>query len=594
MQFRTAGDLFECDGSKDAADGGRRAAAVNGNRMPAGVVVDCMVDDKTELAPMPEDAAGWRALVDEWRRAGIGEPLTTGRSREELLMDCVTRLGSAPDDRVAPALALGIMIMSQPFYDAPPDLPVDSVVRVLTAVDAALRDRPCEHGVHAYDAAIDDYEELMYDVVWEDFWGCHTFEGWNDLPATAARLVGAEPWTDQAEQRWRCPRNVAAFTRMAIDALRPGAAEDVLIHPPLLAREPAEHLSRRAGDVLEDYPLTDDDARVTVLDLAAELSVATEHGQCAALIVTLRTLATHHPRFAVPRVLEEAIAALETALDALPAARCAHDDDHPVLATDPEAWNPALGGPNPEDQRQDISTVSWFLTHGGRAAYEWRRRRFGGVSLDSWLCPIFLRHSARVASDEMRAGLRGLFGTGETPYLDAELLRPDGRLEIDKLTGLLKFFDWEEFDVAEASHWAARRLLSDPGGPRERLVLLVFLFWSRCRGPRMALPAPIAADVRAALRTVDPAALGSPCRHGGAPHPWDAVWDGAGDPDDVVQNARACEMAARMAINALYAPEEYEPVGLSFSFEDWNCPRHLADLAHRALSTLEPGSAADR
>ncbi|GDY57313.1 hypothetical protein SVIO_079360 [Streptomyces violaceusniger] len=197
--------------------------------------------------------------------------------------------------------------------------------------------------------------------------------------------------------------------------------------------------------------------------------------------------------------------ALEAVLPGLGDASCAHG----------EGEHPEVG----RDTAEQATVGIHLLSPGGRGVYRhWHREELETAPLEAWLCPAFLAAIAREALDHLRAGRERLFGLRDTAHLDEVLLRPDGRLDIERLTHAVRFRCRDGQAAEDAGLWAARRFAAGPADPRERLVLLLVACWSVTSGEE-APPEAVHRDLRAILGAVrtDPAA-GS-CPHGEA-HPW--------------------------------------------------------------------------
>lgn len=151
------------------------------------------------------------------------------------------------------------------------------------------------------------------------------------------------------------------------------------------------------------------------------------------------------------------------------------------------------------------------ISAGGRGAYE-RDRRIGSdaAPLETLLCPAFTTATARESLDRLCERREVLFGRRDTSHADAEYLRPDGRLDIEKITERLDELPWNEEYAEDLGLWAGRRY-EHSSGDRERAVLLLTAYQAmHVAYPSPALP--VVRDILPVLRTV----AGSPGRRSAA------------------------------------------------------------------------------
>ncbi|MGW7518190.1 hypothetical protein ACWGJ2_21635 [Streptomyces sp. NPDC054796] len=181
---------------------------------------------------MYEDAG---RLIDAWESVRHGHYPGDQEDIDAVVLDCVDRLDReraqrSPDaDRVA-FLTFGLVLMYGYLAWEPGPGVVDRAVAALLTTARAGGDDACGHPSHPAD---DDLEAQL--------------EGFPSVlrlladPHGAGKGAGADKWSDlddwtdpysgtpavpDAECRWRCPRNIAAFALEAADAIRPGAAAD--------------------------------------------------------------------------------------------------------------------------------------------------------------------------------------------------------------------------------------------------------------------------------------------------------------------------------------------------------------------------------
>ncbi|MEC4020316.1 hypothetical protein [Streptomyces sp. H27-D2] len=331
-----------------------------------------------------------------------------------------------------------------------------------------------------------------------------------------------------------------------------------------------------AGDlrsIVSDYPHCD--PALTLSICADRLDDDPTGDERAGLIVILNATCWYAAsgRIGTAKVLEGMTAALVAARTGLAA------NGGPGSGSGPGP-GPGCGhapGEHPQvgdDREYDVTTGAQLLSPGGRAAYERKRDgEYGDPPLDGWLCPAFLAELADEAVDRLREGLQELFGERETGHLDKRYLRSDGRVDIPRLTRTIRRRFRSDEDSAEAGLWAARRWMAGEGASEDRLGL--FLAVCSCVFEwHEGMPRTFFREIEAAVKTVDLAPLGMPCAHehqAGA-HPW------------AVANRLDRGAGAFAAVNAIYAPEDFEAPGGPFALEEWNCPKQAAELAEAAIA----------
>ncbi|MCX4765197.1 hypothetical protein OG562_30320 [Streptomyces sp. NBC_01275] len=450
---------------------------------------------------------------------------------DRAVLDCAARLAAAPDGESALIWTLGLALMA-PYAAWIPGEGVERAAwEALEATDRELRDRPCDHASHPY--RIHDAEE----------------DDWH-LAGTVRRLAAAEAdetaeWEEeQPRDEWLCPRNVAGYARIALDILDPGSVSDV---PPRLPAEIQSDI-KSLSSVLNLYPYGDPDD-----DLAPQawsLSVAGDGDRPGRLLVA-RAISWHIASGLVHRksIFDDLIEALEETLPHYAGATCEH------------AGHPDLENSSPEAAETGLR----LSCPAGRAIYERDREDWDNPPLDELLCPARLEEVAEETLSTLVEGRDRIFGDLPTAHLDAEYLRADGRLEIEKIAERLELQGRNEQYADGLGLWAARR--HESADARERAVLLL----TAHQATQIAYPSPLYAVTRGVLdlmRTVAAAPQPADCAH----------------PDEHPALQRA---EFRHGLAHLYAPDEFPPTEHSRSLESWTCPRFAATVAQECIESLE-------
>ncbi|GAB2574655.1 hypothetical protein GCM10027168_04460 [Streptomyces capparidis] len=449
---------------------------------------------------------------------------------DPLVRTCAQRLTAEPGGTGAFVWVYGLVRMTPYLAWRPTPDVRQAALEALLSADRALADRQCDHEEHPFEQALDD---MVDDDVW-------------DHAPDPVTLVAGGGETEAAAARGAhlCPRNVAGFARLAADVIAPGTVTGVPVRVPEHVESSVQDLS----SVLWDYPAAGVDPEWELSIVAAHLGNPTR-ASCAAKIVLLYASCWHAASGRIRRrsVLDEMIETLEGLLPQLADGECAHPDaEHPEL----EEF----------DSGFLVEYAMHLETPGGRA-YLWEEYE---EDLGPWVCPVFLRTIGQEALDCVRAGRQRLFGERDTAHLDAELLRPDGRLDIARLTALLPpvSTDTEE-RAAEAGLWAARRLAAGSRDPVERAVLVLVASHAVAGGD---VPYGVARGIRQVLTAVEDTGPREPCPHPEHPEP----------------DRRLAEH-----LRHLYAPAEFPAPERSFGPELWSCPRFLADRARDGVKAVE-------
>ncbi|MET7901190.1 hypothetical protein ABZS86_06830 [Streptomyces sp. NPDC005355] len=495
-------------------------------------------------------------FVDDWDSV-LNE--SYGGDSDGVVLDCARRLAADPAGEEAYAWTLGLVMMATYVGRFSGPGVVAAVLEALHATDRRLRDRPCAHRTHPYEGDLDDRLDHFVD----------------DLPLLTNGLAEDEDaeWEDDAtKEQWLCPRDIAGYARVAVDIIAPGSVGG--IPPRLPARD-----ARRAEDlrsIVWDYPSAAVDPGRELYAYAMSLSADPTGEQRAGLVVILHAACWYAAsgRIRDKRVLDTMIDALEAVLPGFGDASCPHgtgvegagEYEHPEVR---------------KDTAEQATVGIHLLSPGGRGVYRhWQREGLETAPLEAWLCPAFLATIAREALDHLRTGRGRLFGIRHTAYLDEVLVRPDGRLDIDRLTCAVRRRCRDGQAAEDAGLWAARRFAAGPADPRERAVLLLVACWSVTSGEEPP-PEAVHRDLRAILGTVDAAPLGEPCPHGDA-HPWQQL-------AELVRGRHFGfhEDPYGDHLNHLYAPDEYDTPERPFAPGEWSCPRHLAERARLALRGID-------
>ncbi|WP_413103666.1 hypothetical protein [Streptomyces sp. Inha503] len=488
-------------------------------------------------------------FVDDWD--GILHE-TDGGDADRVVLDCARRLAADPAGAEAYAWTLGLVMMAAHIGRFSRKDVAAVALEALHATDRRLREAPCAHRTHPYESDLDDRIDHFVD----------------DLPLLTNGLAEDQDpdWEDDAtKEQWLCPRDIAGYARVAIDIIAPGSVGGI---PPRLPVRDA----RRAEDlrsIVWDYPSA-------AVDPAQELSayarnlVANPLGyHRAGLVVVLHAACWYAAsgRIRDRRVLDTMVDALEAVLPGLGGSSCAHG----------EGEHPEVG----RDTAEQATVGIHLLSPGGRGVYRhWHREELETAPLEAWLCPAFLAAIAREALDHLRTGRERLFGLRDTAHLDEALLRPDGRLDIERLTHAVRFRCRDGQAAEDAGLWAARRFASGPADPRERLVLLLVACWSVTSGGE-APPEAVHRDLRAILGAVRADLAVGACPHGDA-HPWEVLAELAGR-----RHFGFHEDPYGAHLNHLYAPGEYGAPEPSFGAEVWGCPRHVGERVGQALRVID-------
>jgi hypothetical protein len=506
---------------------------------PAGVGKIVMEIDGT---PLDELACSWSSIQEEY--------LSPSRSEyDRQVLDCVARLTADPGGETAYVWTLGLAIMapylaglpsedaSGPMTERVPELLLGADVRrqaeaALRTADDHLRDRPCDHETHPY---------RTHDAEWDE-----------DLPGLLPRLAdeSAEWDEDHPREQWRCPRNIAGYARIALDIMNPGQVPDV---PPRLSLEAREEIDTLEA-LLELYPGAGTDVESTIASQGWNLSLA-EPADRPGRLQAVRGVSWHAVSGMIrsKSVLDDLIEAVEKVLPDFADATCDHDG------------HPTLSGNGPTAAEVGIVLSS----PGGRAVYERDRRRYGGgAPLEHMVCPAFMAEVARETLTELRTGRDTLFGPRDTSHLDAEYLRADGRLEIEKITERIDHKHWNQRYADDLGLWAARRYDQyEQADDRERVVLLLTAHQTM----KISYPGPpvaVTEGVLATMRAVAAAPRPEECAHGDA-HPTLSGGE------------------FRTGLPHFYAPDEFPSAGEVRSAEAWMCPRFAAKIAEECIDRSE-------
>ncbi|WP_432586401.1 hypothetical protein ABVG11_09890 [Streptomyces sp. HD1123-B1] len=451
-----------------------------------------------------------------------------GDAREDeydrAVLDCAARLAADPGGPSAYVWTLGLVMMA-PYVSGLRAEELTAPVRdALAAADGALRDRPCDHASHPYRTTYGDSAEDLAE----------------DLRLTADETAVWEPSAPREE--WRCPRNVAGFARIASNIVEPGSAGDV---PPRLPREDLRRIKELSA-LLEGYPEGGTDEEVAAA--GRDLSLADDPLDTAGYVLLVRAVSWHAVSGMVRAgfVLDELIDGLEKALTGFAGAGCGH------------RTHPALSDSGPEAAELGVVLSS----PAGREVFE---HGWGNKGMAALLCPAFIAGHAEETLELLRTGRERLFGRRDTSALDAEYLRPDGRLEIGLIVERLQDTSPQQPHGLDLGLWAARRH-AGATDPRERAVLLL----TAGQTMRTAYPDPpvsVLRDVVPALRSAVAARPEGECAHPAHPVP-----DRGGFLDGLPH---------------LYAPEEHPAPEGALDSDAWTCPWFLAGYARDRLTPLE-------
>lgn len=484
-----------------------------------------MIVMDTDGTPLDELVRSWDGIREDYQ---VSEDSRNDRT----VLDCAALLAADPVGELAYLWTFGLVLTAPYLTWLPGEGVVTAAVDALRAADKAMRARHCDHASHPYETHTDEDDEHLAAL----------------LPPLADET---DEWQeDRPRDEWLCPRNAAGFARIAMDIIEPGSATDIPARLPLEALDAISTLSA----LLEGYakPWTDIDDEIA--SQGWNLSTAADPDERAGRVMVVRAVSWYAVSGMVRKksVLDDLIEALEKTLthDSGP---CPHGPDgHPQL---PDS------GPSAAELGIRLSSA------GGRGAYE-RDRRIGSdaAPLETLLCPAFTTATARESLDLLCERREVLFGRRDTSHADAEYLRPDGRLDIEKITERLDELPWNEEYAEDLGLWAARRY-EHTSGDRERAVLLLTAYQAmHVAYPSPALP--VVRDILPVLRTV-----------AGFPRPQEC-----GHSDE---HPRLRYAEFRQGMPHFYAPDEFPaPEGVSGP-EAWTCARFLGEVADKGVDDLE-------
>lgn len=317
----------------------------------------------TDDVPLAELARAWDEIREEYCFA-------RNDAHDRTVLDCAARLAAEPGGEWAYVWTIGLLMTAPYVAWAPGDGVVPQVRAALEAVDAALRDGPCEHGTHP--------------------WAEHEEEFDEDLVRQVCALPRPDaPWEENhSRDEWLCPRNVAGLARIALDIIEPGSTTDVPPRLPVGTQDTIESLSA----LLHGYPEPGADVAEEISGQAEELRSADPADRPGHVLVAMAlTWYATSDLVRETAVLDGLIGALEVTLPRYADATCAHDR-HPA---------PPRGGPDAASLGVRLSTS------GGRARYI---ERHGGQALEELLCPVALAEISGKSLSALRARREELRG----------------------------------------------------------------------------------------------------------------------------------------------------------------------------------------
>ncbi|MGK5548765.1 hypothetical protein ACSNOH_29135 [Streptomyces sp. URMC 127] len=476
------------------------------------------------------DTTTLEALAASWDDIRENHQTFGNSDYDQVVRDCAARLAADPGGETAHIWTLGLAITAPYVAWLPGDGVRDSAVAALEAADGALRDRPCDHSSHPY-RDHDDQDDIH-------------------LSGLLSRLAGETAGWDEEQPReaWLCPRNTAGFARIALDIIEPGSVTDVPPRIPVDDRGTIATLSA----LLHGYPRPGTDINEEISWQARSLADA-EPADRAGRFQVVRAVSWYAVSGMVrtKSVLDELAGAVEKALPYFEEATCTHER-HPVL--------PGTG--------PDAAELGVILSSpGGRGVYERIRTESGrGAPLEKVICPVLMAEASQAVLDRLRERREELFGHRDTSHCDAEYLRADGRLEIEKITDRIEYSGRNEEFADDLGLWAARRY--EQAGERERAVLLLTVYQTM----KISYPSPPLPVVRGALamlRAVTAAPLPDACAH-----------------EDAHPTLRYAKF--RRGMPHFYAPEEFPPPDEECrSAQAWTCPRFAAAVAEECIGGLD-------
>ncbi|NED90125.1 hypothetical protein G3I76_59885 [Streptomyces sp. SID11233] len=463
----------------------------------------------------------WEDIRENYQESGDSD-------YDRAVLDCAARLAAGPGGGSAHVWTIGLTMMAPYLTWLPGEGVAQQAVAALEAADRALRERPCTHDSHPYRSHDDEDDAYLAELL------------------LALDDETADWEEDHPRAEWRCPLNAAGFARIALDIIHPGSVTDV---PPRLPVETKDAISTLSA-LLHGYPKPWTDIDYEISSHASGLSGAAPADRAGRLMV-VRAVTWYAVSGMVrtKSVLDALIGAVEETLPHFADAVCAHDG-HPVL---PDS------GPAAAELGIELSSA------GGRNLYEQSRIASGrNPPLDQVVCPVLMAETADGTLALLRERQRELFGERDTSHADAEYLREDGRLDIEKLVERTDHKSWNEQYADDLALWAARRhARSDE---RDRAVLLVVArqaVTNSYPGP----PLSVVRGVLATMRAVAAAPLPAECPHG--------------DEHPTLRYARFREGMAHF-----WDPEEFPPGAETRSPESWTCPRFAAAVAEDCVAEL--------
>ncbi|MFC9754730.1 hypothetical protein [Streptomyces sp. NPDC056921] len=467
-------------------------------------------------------------LADSWDEIRENYQDSSNDQYDKAVGDCAARLAADPVGGSASVWTLGLVVMAPYLTWLPGEGVVPHAMEALKAVDTALREQPCAHESHPYashDSGDDMYLAEQLTQLADD-----TAE-WNE---------------DRPRDEWRCPRNVAGFARIAMDIVEPGSVTDVPPRLPMEARDTMETLTA----LLHGYPKPWTDIYEEISSQARGLSGADpEYRPGHLLIVRAVTWYAVSGMVRTKSVLDDLVDAVERTLTHFADAACGHDRHAKLPDSGPAA----------------VELGVMLSSPGGRGVYELSHREGRVPPLEKVVCPVFMTEIAEESLRVLRERREELFGHRDTSHADAEYLRADGRLEIEKIVERLDYKGWNEKYADDLGLWAARRY--GRADERERPVLLL----TAHRTMKISYPSPPRSVVRgvlATMRAIAAAPRPPKCRH-----------------EDGHPTAEYAEL--RSGLPHFYAPEEFPPAGEQRSAEAWTCPRFAGAVAEECMRDLD-------